>query len=145
MTKIQDIMSPKFQFVTPEKTLQDVAQMMRDLDFGFMPVGENDRLIGMVTDRDIAVRAVAEGKGPSTAVREVMTEKTYYCYNDQDVDEVCDNMAEIKVRRLPVVDRNKRLVGIVSLGDVSQATHRAKSGDALQEITKEVAAHKAAA
>lgn len=145
MTKIQDIMSPKFQFVTPDKTLQEAAKMMRDLDFGFMPVGENDRLIGMITDRDITVRAVADGKDPSTSVREVMTEKTYYCFDDQDVDEVCDNMAEIKVRRLPVVNRDKRLVGIVSLGDLSQVTHRAKAGDALQEITKEVASHKVAA
>lgn len=136
MTKINDVMSKDFKYISPETTVQQAAQQMRDGDFGFLPVGENDRLIGMVTDRDIAVRSAADGNNPSdTPVRDIMTPKTYYCYDDQNVDEVCDNMAEIKVRRLPVVNRDKRLVGVVSLGDVSQVTHRAKSGDALQEIT----------
>lgn len=136
MTQIADVMSKDFKFVTPDTSVQEAAQIMRDLDVGFLPVGENDRLIGMVTDRDIAVRSTSEGQNPSsTPVRDVMTPKTYYCYEDQDVEEICDNMSEIKVRRLPVVNREKRLVGVVSLGDVSQACHRAKSGDALQEIT----------
>lgn len=136
MTQIRDVMSKDFKFISPETSVQQAAQMMRDLDIGFLPVAENDRMIGMVTDRDIAVRSVAEAQNPSSApVGEVMTPKTYYCYDDQGVDEICDNMAEIKVRRLPVVNREKRLVGIVSLGDVSQQCHRAKTGDALQEIT----------
>lgn len=136
MTTISEVMSKDFKFITPETTVQQAAQQMRDGDLGFLPVGENDRLIGMVTDRDIAVRSSAAGQNPSeTNVRDVMTPKTYYCFDDQSVEEICENMAEIKVRRLPVVNRDKRLVGIVSLGDVSQAAHRAKSGDTLQEIT----------
>lgn len=136
MALVSDVMSKDFKFVTPETTVQEAAQAMRDKDIGFIPVGENDRLIGMITDRDIALRSTAEGQSPAeTAVRDVMTAKTYYCYDDQSVQEICENMAEIKVRRLPVVNRDKRLVGIVSLGDVSQAAHRATTGDALQEIT----------
>ena len=136
MAQINDVMSKNFKFITPETSVQEAAQQMRDGDFGFLPVGENDRLIGMVTDRDIAVRSAAAGQNPAdTNVRDVMTPNTFYCFDDQSVDEVCDNMAEIKVRRLPVVNRDKRLVGVVSLGDVSQAAHRAKTGDALQEIT----------
>ena len=136
MTRIRDVMSKDFKFIDPDTTIQDAARQMRDGDFGFLPVGENDRLIGMVTDRDITVRSTALGQDPAAVTaREVMTPKTYYCFDDQSVEEICDNMAEIKVRRLPVVNRDKRLVGIVSLGDVSQAAHRAKAGDALQEIT----------
>lgn len=145
MTKIADIMSRDFKYITPEKSLKDAAAMMRDGDFGFIPVGENDKLIGMITDRDITIRAVAEGKGPDTDIRSVMSSKTYYCFDDQPVEEICANMSEIKVRRLPVVNRDKRLVGVVSLGDVSQVAHRAKTGDALQEITVEVAAKAKAA
>lgn len=138
MSQIRDVMSKDFKFITPETTIQQAAQQMRDGDFGFLPIGENDRLVGMITDRDIAIRSAAEGQDPASAtVGDIMTPKTYYCFDDQAVEEVCDNMAEIKVRRLPVVNRDKRLVGVVSLGDVSQACHRAKTGDALQEITVE--------
>lgn len=136
MTQIKDVMSSDFKFITPETSVQEAAEIMNDRDIGFLPVGENDRLIGMITDRDIAVRSTAGGYKPADQqVRDVLTPKTYYCYDDQAIDEVCDNMAEIKVRRLPVVNRDKRLVGVVSLGDVAQQTHRAKAGDALQEIT----------
>ena len=136
MTQVRDVMSKDFKFISPDTTIQAAAQYMCDGDFGFLPVVENDKMIGMITDRDIAIRSVAEGEDPTSAkVRDVMTPKTFYCFDDQSVEEICDNMAEIKVRRMPVVNRDKRLVGIVSLGDVSQATHRAKAGDALQEIT----------
>ena len=146
MTTIREVMTPAFKFVKPDTTIQQAAEIMRDLDFGFLPVGENDRLVGMVTDRDIAIRSVASGQNPiSATVRDIMSPKTYYCYDDQSVDEICDNMAEIKVRRLPVVNRDKRLVGVVSMGDVAQAAHRAKTGDALQEITVECASHAKAA
>ena len=136
MTQIKDVMSQNFKFVTPETNLQDAAQMMRDQDFGFLPVGENDRLIGMVTDRDIVIRSTAQGKNPAEeTVRGAMTPKTFYCYADQPVEEIVDNMAEIKVRRMPVMNREKRMVGVVSLGDVAQACNRAKTGNAIQEIT----------
>lgn len=136
MTLIKDVMSPDFKFITPNTSVQEAAEIMSVRDIGFIPVGENDRLIGMVTDRDIAIRSTATGHNPSNhAVRDILTPKIYYCFDDQNIDEVCDNMAEIKVRRLPVVNRDKRLVGVVSLGDVAQQAHRAKAGDALQEIT----------
>ena len=129
-------MSPNFKFITPEANLQETAQIMADMDIGFLPVGENDRLIGMVTDRDITVRGTATGKAPTElTARDVMTPKTYYCFDDQSVDEIADNMAQIKVRRMPVVNREKRLVGVVSLGDVAQSCTRAKTGNAIQEIT----------
>ncbi len=109
---------------------------MRDMDCGFMPLAENDRMIGMITDRDITIRAVAEGKNPEDVrAREIMTEKTYYCYDDQDVEEVCNNMGEIQVRRLPVVNRDKRLVGIVSMGDLAQSASRPNVGQTQQQIT----------
>lgn len=137
---VKDVMSCDFKTIAPDATLKEAAEMMKDGDFGFIPVAENDRMIGMITDRDIVIRAICEGKDPQNEkVRSCMTPKTYYCYDDQEVGEVCDNMAEIKVRRFPVVNRDKRLVGIVSLGDVSQQATNAESGNAIQEITVEVA------
>jgi len=104
----------------PDQTIQDAAKMMTDVDAGVLPVGESDRLVGMITDRDIAVRAVALGKGPKTPVREVMTSDVKYCFDDQDTEEVAQNMGDLQVRRLPVVNRDKRLVGVLSLGDLHQ-------------------------
>jgi CBS domain-containing protein len=99
---------------------------MAQLDAGALPVGENDRLVGMITDRDIAVRAVAGGKSPDTPIRDVMSTDVCYCFDDQDIEDVAINMADIQVRRLPVVDRNKRLVGILALGDIAQADNQDK-------------------
>src|SRR5213078_112722 len=100
-------------------TVQKAAKTMAELDAGVLPVGENDHLIGMITDRDIAICGIAQGKGPKTKVRDVMTEDVKYCFDDQEVEEVTRNMADIQVRRLPVLNRDKRLVGILSLGDVA--------------------------
>lgn len=132
--QIKDVMTQNCDWIAPETTLAEAAQTMKNKDVGFLPVGENDKLIGTVTDRDIVLRAVAQNAGADTAVKTVMTPKLMYCYDDQGVDEICKNMAEIKVRRLPVVNRDKRLVGVVSLGDVSQAQAQ-QSGEALQDIT----------
>jgi CBS domain-containing protein len=99
--------------------------MMQEIDAGVMPVGENDRLIGMITDRDIAIRAVAAGKGPDTPVREVMSSDVKYCYEDEDLDHVAKNMGDIQVRRLPVLDRSKRLVGILALADLAMKEKKA--------------------
>lgn len=98
--------------------------MMAEIDAGVLPVGENDRLVGMITDRDIAVRAVAAGKPPDTPIRDVMSSDVCYCFDDQEISDVAANMADIKVRRLPVVNRDKRLVGILSLGDIAQADNQ---------------------
>ncbi|PCI57288.1 MAG: inosine-5-monophosphate dehydrogenase [Alphaproteobacteria bacterium] len=131
---IKDVMSTEYQWIAPEATICEAARLMKDQDIGFLPIGENDRLIGTVTDRDITLRAVADNLNTSTQVRDIMTPQLMYCYDDQSVDEICQNMAEIKVRRLPVVNRDKRLVGTVSLGDLAQAQTQ-QSGEALQSIT----------
>jgi CBS domain-containing protein len=145
MKKIKDVMTEKCEWISPDTSIAEAAKIMKDCDCGFLPVGENDKMIGMITDRDIAIRAVAEGKDPqSTKARDVMTDKTYYCYDDQDVDEVCGNMGDIKVKRLPVVNREKRLVGVVSFGDVSQAAAAEQVGECQQQITAETARKKAA-
>ena len=95
-----------------------------------------DRLVGMVTDRDIVVRALARSKGPNTRVREVMSMEVRYCYDDEDLGHVAANMAELRVRELPVVDRDKRLVGIISLGDIAMAQGRAAAGEAIIGVSR---------
>ena len=117
--KVSEVMTRQVEVAGPDDTLQQAASRMAELDTGVLPVGENDRLVGMLTDRDIAIHAVAQGKGPETKVREAMTPEVRYCLEDEDLDEVVRNMGENKVRRLPVMSRDKRLVGIVSLGDVA--------------------------
>jgi CBS domain-containing protein len=117
--KIGEIMTRGVEIASPDDTIQQAASRMAELDVGVLPVGENDRLVGMLTDRDIAIRAVAQGRGPDTKVREAMTPEVRYCFEDEDLDEVVRNMGENKVRRLPVMSRDKRLVGIVSFGDVA--------------------------
>ncbi len=133
--QVRDAMTRDVRVAAPGQTIRDVAQMMAEIDAGVLPVGENDRLIGMITDRDITVRAVAAGKGPETPVRDVMsTEQVLYCFEDDDIDDVAKNMGDVKVRRLPVMDRNKRLVGIISLGDVS-TNEKKVAGKAISEIS----------
>ena len=146
MPQIKDVMTPQCEWIAPEKNCNDAAQVMQQKDIGFLPVGENDRLIGMVTDRDIVMRSLAQAKDPAaTQIRDVMTPKTYYCYDDQDVEEVCNNMGEIQVRRLPVVNRDKRLVGVVTLGDLAQQASRPNVGQTQQQITEGCAQNKAKA
>ena len=117
--KVGEIMTRGAEIASPDDTIQQAASRMAELDVGVLPVGENDRLVGMLTDRDIAIRAVAQGRGPDTKVREAMTPEVRYCFEDEELDDVVDNMGENKVRRLPVMSRDKRLVGIVSFGDVA--------------------------
>ena len=119
---VSDVMSADVRLVNPEDTVQQATRLMREEDTGVLPVGEGDRLVGIVTDRDVALRLVAEGKDPArTKVREVMSQEPKYVFEDEDLGHVADNMAEQQVRRLPVVNRNKRLVGVVSLGDLTRA------------------------
>ena len=139
--RVSEAMTREVRVATPGQSIRDVAKMMAEIDAGSMPVGENDRLVGMITDRDIAIRAVATGKGPDTPVREVMTtEQVLYCYEDEELDHVAKNMSEQQVRRLPVVNRDKRLVGIISFGDVAQKETRAAT-KAAKGITKPGGAH----
>jgi CBS domain-containing protein len=120
----------------PQETICDAAKMMADCDAGLLPVGEDDRLVGVITDRDIAVRGVAEGKDPSAKIRDVMSAEVRYCFDDDDIDDVLRNMGELQVRRLPVLNREKRLVGIVSLSDLAHNGETARAGRALNDITR---------
>src|SRR5690606_2362591 len=115
--KVRDIMSRDVDVLGPDATIQEAARHMRERDFGSIPVARDDRLIGMVTDRDIVIRCLADGADASTPIREAMTDKIRYCFDDENVSDVCRNMSDQAIRRLPVVNRDKRLVGIVSLGD----------------------------
>jgi CBS domain-containing protein len=134
--QIQDIMTHDVILVSPDETLQTAANRMAELDIGILPVGENDRLVGMITDRDIVVRAVAAGLGPHAMVSEVMTPEIKYCFLDQEVDEIVSNMADIQVRRLPVLDHDKRLVGIVSLSDIATMENPEQAAEALGGISR---------
>jgi len=134
--KVSDLMTRDVQLIEPTQTIRDAAKLMADMDAGIMPIREGDRLVGMITDRDIAVRAVAEGKGPDTPIREVMTEDVKYCYEDDDTEDVARNMADIQVRRLPVLTREKRLVGIISLGDMAMSDGSSRVGEAVAGISQ---------
>ena len=133
--RVREIMTAKVEMVEPDAKIQDAAKRMAAADVGMLPVGEDERLVGMITDRDIAIRSVAEGKSPAqTKVRDVMTRDVLYCFDDQDADDVAANMANIQVRRLPVVDRAKRLVGIVSLADFALRYDPRVAGEAFQGV-----------
>ena len=133
--KVKEAMTREVAIARPNQTIEQAAKLMVDLDFGVLPVGENDRLVGMITDRDIALRAVALGKGPETPVSEVMTSDVKYCFDDEEASHVAGSMGDQRVRRLPVLNRSKRLVGILSLGDL--ATMQARpAGKALAEISQ---------
>jgi CBS domain-containing protein len=134
--KIADVMTRDVQVILPDRNVRDAAKLMDDLNVGVLPVCDGERLVGMVTDRDITVRATAAGKDPdSTRVREIMTEVVRWCFEDEDIRDVVQTMGDVQIRRVPVVDRNKRLVGIVALGDL--ATDRAEGADeALRRISE---------
>jgi len=139
--RVSEAMTREVRVANPGQSIREVAKIMAEIDAGAMPVGENDKLVGMITDRDIAIRGIAQGKGPDTPVREVMsTETILYCYEDEELDHVAKNMGDQQVRRLPVVSREKRLVGIVSLGDVAQRETRAAS-KAVKGATRQGGAH----
>jgi CBS domain-containing protein len=140
--RVSEAMTRGVKLCTPGQTIREAARTMAEIDAGAMPVGENDRLIGMITDRDIAIRAVAQGKGPDTPVREVMSEHIHYCYEDEELDDVAQNMGDIRVRRLPVVNREKRLVGILSLGDVARTEGGEAVGDAVVGVSQPGGSHK---
>ncbi|ACP22568.1 Inosine-5'-monophosphate dehydrogenase related protein (plasmid) [Sinorhizobium fredii NGR234] len=131
---VSEIMTRDVHLVTPNDTIRDVARQMAENDIGFLPVEDHDRLVGMVTDRDIVVRGVADGLDPQAKVRDVMTTDVKYCFEDEDVDDVARNMGDIQVRRLPVVNRDKRLVGIVSLADAARE-QPAAAGTGLKGVT----------
>lgn len=134
--KISECMTSGVQITNPDQTIREAAQIMARLDAGSMPVGDNDRLVGMITDRDIAIRAIAMGKGPDTKVRDVMSPDVKYCFDDEEVDKVLQNMGDVQIRRLPVLNRDKRLIGIISLGDLATNGDTPDAGRALSGISK---------
>lgn len=139
--KVSEKMTRGVRLTSPGDTIQQAAKIMAESDTGVVPVSENDRLVGMITDRDIAVRAVAQGWGCDTPVREAMTRDVKYCFEDEDIDHVVQNMAAQQVRRLPVVNRDKRLVGILSLSDIAVGEKPHLSGEALSGISRPGGAH----
>ncbi|MCR6631638.1 MAG: CBS domain-containing protein [Magnetospirillum sp.] len=134
--QVRECMTTDVKIINPEMTLREAAGLMREQDTGFLPVGENDRLVGSLTDRDIAVRAVSEGKDPNTAkVRDAMSEHIVYCFDDQDASEAASLMGERQIRRLAVLNHDKRLVGVLSLGDLSERTREQHAAEALEGIS----------
>lgn len=134
---VEACMSSDVRITSPGETIREAARTMKEIDAGFLPVGENDRLVGMITDRDIAVRGVAEGRAPDTPVRDIMTADIHYVFSDDSVEDAASRMGELQVRRLPVLNRDKRLVGIISIGDVSKSDGATDdSGAALRQIAE---------
>jgi CBS domain-containing protein len=139
--KVRDRMSRDVRLAAPDQTIQEAARAMAELGVGALPVADGDRLVGMVTDRDLALRALAEGRGPDTPVREVMTAEVKYCFDHEDLELVARTMGDQQVRRLPVLDHEKRLVGILSLGDVAAAAGAEPTGDALAGVSRPSGQH----
>ena len=137
--KVKEVMHKGVDWVSPTTPVSELAKLMREHDIGSIPIGENDRLIGMVTDRDIVCKGLASNNFDArrATARDVMTEGTHCCREDDDLAKAMHHMEKLQLRRLPVINKSKRMVGIISLGDVS----RSASGDMLTECVKSVAAH----
>lgn len=136
--QVKEIMTQDVETVTPDTLIRDAAHLMREVNAGFLPVGEEDQLIGTLTDRDIVVRSVAEGQDPKVArVREAMSEELVYCFEDDDVTEAAALMGEKQIRRLPVVNSEKRLVGVLSIGDIARETTATElTGQVVEDVTQ---------
>jgi CBS domain-containing protein len=138
--KVSEAMSRDVRIASPDETIRDAAMAMAAIDAGALPVAENNMLVGMVTDRDISVRAVAAGKGPDTPVRDVLSKEVLFCFDDQDLEHVAKSMGHARVRRVPVLARDHRLVGILSLGDVALRSPEA-AASAVGELSKRGGPH----
>jgi CBS domain-containing protein len=135
--KVKEAMHAGVQWVEPNTPLTTIAKLMRDHDVGALPVGENDRLIGMVTDRDIVCRAIADGRDlATTTARDVMSKGIFFCRTDEELDEAVHLMEKKKVRRLPVINQDKRMVGMLSLGDLSHTGSRQLCGEVLEHVAE---------
>lgn len=136
--KIRDIMTRDVEVIDSDASLKEAADKMRSLNVGSLPVVHNDSVVGMLTDRDITVRATAEGRDPNnTPVKDVVTADVVYCFEDQDVSEASDLMSRMQIRRLPILSRDKRLVGVVSLGDIAtDSGHEGKPGEVLKDVSQ---------
>jgi coenzyme F420-dependent glucose-6-phosphate dehydrogenase len=138
--KVSEIMTPDVEVIAPDVTVKDAAQRMKQLDIGFIPVCENDQMIGALTDRDITVRVVAEGRDiTNTKVRDVMTKEVFFCFVDQDLDEATRVMQDNQVRRIIVLDRNRRVAGVISLGDLALSGEEGEAAETLRETSEPAA------
>lgn len=134
---VREVMRDKAEVIHFDRSVEEAASIMKRGNFGSLPIEQNDKMIGMITDRDIVVRVVATGKDPKTTkVVDCMSEGISYCFEDEDIEAIARKMASVQVRRLPVVSRNKRLVGIVSLTDMAR---KAKNDKLTQEIVSQMA------
>jgi CBS domain-containing protein len=134
--KVSECMTSQVETVRADQTVQEAAKFMLQADAGSIPVTDGDRLIGMITDRDIAVRGIAKGNGPDTLVRELMTDDLIVARTDEDIEEVARKMSAAQVRRLPVIDKDERLCGIISLGDLARETDNETAEQALEGVTQ---------
>ncbi|HEX6073449.1 MAG TPA: CBS domain-containing protein [Sphingomicrobium sp.] len=134
--KVSEVMTREVQTIRPDQPVQDAASFMLTADAGSIPVTEGERLIGMITDRDIAVRGIAQGYGPDTPVRDLMSNEVICAHEDDNVEAIASKMSEAQVRRLPVIDSQERLCGIVSLGDLSRETDNGTAAQALEGVTQ---------
>ncbi|HWZ71303.1 MAG TPA: CBS domain-containing protein [Casimicrobiaceae bacterium] len=133
--KVSKIMTRDVRLLNPDHSIGEAASLMAEIDAGALPVGENDRLVGMITDRDIVIRALAQGRSVHTKVSAIMSKEMLYCFDTDEVDEVARNMGKARVRRLPVVNRDKRLVGIVSLGDIARNDDATNIGQTVTRVS----------
>ena len=133
--KVREAMHKGVEWVAPTTPIKELAKKMCELDIGAIPIGENDRLVGMVTDRDIVVRGLSGNKqAESLTANDVMTKGIVYCKDSEEVDDAVRIMEQKKIRRLPVLNEKKRMVGILSMGDVSHATSREVSGEMVEAV-----------
>jgi len=139
--KVSKIMTRDVCLLNPDNTIGEAASLMVEADTGALPVGENDRLVGMITDRDIVVRAVAQRRSVDTKVAAIMSKEVLYCFDTDEIDDVTRNMGKARVRRLPVVNRDKRLVGIVSLGDVARNDDATNIGETVTRVSTPCGKH----
>ncbi len=136
--QLREVMTPSPEIVHPDAPVKEAATKMRALNVGALPVCDGDRLVGLITDRDITIRATADGRDPAqTTIRDTMTDDIVYCFEDQNIEEAARIMAEKQVRRLPILNRDKRLVGIVSLGALVVNTNDdTMAGQTLRKISQ---------
>lgn len=139
--KISQCMTRDVRLGDPQMSLREAAQLMAECGSGVLPIGENDRLVGMLTDRDIVIRGIARGLKPEAKIGEVMSREVRWCYDDEDADQVLSTMADEQIRRMPVLNREKRLVGIISLGDLAKGHESRSAGAALSDISREGGQH----
>lgn len=134
--QIRDVMTTDVKTISPEQSIREAAALMADIDCGALLVNQQDRLVGMITDRDITIRAVAKGLDGDTPVRQVMSENIRYCFDDEAIQDVAENMADNEMRRMPVLNREKRLVGVVSLGNIARCRSQQASDTVLQGVAR---------